>query len=153
MTVSLIPTNANIVTKHVFYKVKKLVDGPLTLILRIAVHGRKQPDKEILMTDGVTCPMPGIRILLSLTIVFRWILGKIDFKSALLQTSAHRNVYVLLYRVHCKFRRRHYWLLLSVASGLANEGAKWHQLSDDFLQVLYFGQIVQAPQLFYMKTA
>ena len=150
VTVSQVPKDANIVTSHVLYKVKKCDDASLTLKARIAVHGNKDRDKDILKTDSATCPPVGIRILLSLATIYRWIVAKIDFKSAYLQTEAERNVYIVPPR-ECKTRYQQYWLLLSAAYGLANAGAKWQQLSDDVLRASGFKQLVYVPQLFYKE--
>lgn len=148
--VSRVPKNANIVSSHVLYKVKKCDDNSLTLKARIAVHGNKDRDKHALKTDSATCPPVGIRILLSLSTIYRWTLAKIDFKSAFLQTEARRDVYMVPPR-ECKTRHQHYWLLLSAAYGLANAGAKWQELSDDVLRGFGFSQLVYVPQLFYKK--
>lgn len=153
--ISKIPEGANVINSHVFYRFKKCDDYSLVLKARIAPHGNEDKDKLSLKTDSATCLLTGIRLLLSLALVNKWILAKIDFESAFLQTGdATRDVYVVLPR-ECTIRYRFYWLLLASAYGLVNASAKWQALSDNLLSSLGFIQLVYVPQLFYRinKTA
>ena len=148
---SQVPKKANVVTSYVLYEVKRCDDGSLTLKARIAVHRNKDREKDSLKNDSATCLSVGSQTLLSLATIFSWTLGKIDFKSAFLQTQTKRDLYVVPPR-ECRTRYRHYWLLLSAAYGLANAGAKWQQVSDDELRGFGFVQSVQVLQLFCLKS-
>jgi len=145
-----VPKNANIITSHVIYKVKINDDGSKKMKARIAPHGNKDKLRHTLKTDSAMCPPTGIRLLLSLTTIFKWPLAKIDFTSAFLQTGeAKRDVYVVPPR-ECP-NRANYWLLLTAAYGLVNANAKWQEHSDEFLRSIGFLQLVYVPQLFYIK--
>ena len=148
--VSMIPENATVITSHVIYKVKRKDDGSLKMKARIAPYGNKDSQKFDLKTDSSVCPPTGIRILLSLAVIFQWCLAKIDFKSAFLQTGdAQRDVYVIPPRESGD--RQHYWLLLTAAYGLVNANAKWQQHSDYLLKSIGMKQLVYVPQLFYKR--
>ena len=148
--ISSVPADANVISSHVIYKVKLLDDNSLQMKSRIAPHGNKDHDRAELKTDSATCPPTGIRILFSVTVIFGWVLVKIDFVSAFLQTGkALRDVYVIP-----PYESRDsavYWLLLTAAYGLVNANAKWQKLSDECLRMLGFKQLVYVPQLFYKK--
>eukprot|EP00178_Gracilaria_changii_P001336 TRINITY_DN1187_c0_g1_i1.p1 TRINITY_DN1187_c0_g1~~TRINITY_DN1187_c0_g1_i1.p1 ORF type:complete len:639 (-),score=88.06 TRINITY_DN1187_c0_g1_i1:5196-7112(-) len=147
--VDAVPEDANVIHSHVFYKIKKCDDGSFVLKARIAPHGNEDRDKAQLKTDSASCPPVGIRLLLSVAVINRWSLAKIDFKSAFLQTGeATRDVYMIPPR-ECETRRRFYWLLLAAAYGLVNASAKWQKLSDSLLRTLGFSQLVWVPQVFY----
>lgn len=147
--VSAVPDNANIISSHVIYKIKKNDDGSYKMKARIAPHGNKDKERENLKSDSATCPPTGIRVLLSIASLLQWPLAKVDFTSAYLQTGpALRDVYVIPPR-ECR-NRSNYWLLLTAAYGLVNAGAKWQDMSDDLLRSLGFKQLRYIPQLFYI---
>ena len=148
--ISAVPPNANIISSHVIYKVKLKDDGGLEMKSRIAPHGNKDEQRFDLRTDSATCPPTGIRIVTSIARIFKWILVKIDFKSAFLQTGkALRDVYVI--PPYESRDRQFYWLLLTAAYGLVNANAKWQKQSDDCLRDLGFKQLLYVPQLFYIQ--
>ena len=148
--VSKIPKNSNVITSHVLYKIKTLDDSSLLCKDRIAPHGNKDKYKESLKTDAQTCPPIGLRILLSICVIFNWSLVKINIKSAFLQSgSAERDVYVVPPRECVK--KGFFWLLLTAAYGLVNANAKWQDHSDSFLRDLGFVQLAYVPQLFFRK--
>ena len=94
--VSKVPSDANVITSHVIYKVKLNDDASLKIRARIAPHGDKDTDQYQLKTDFSVCPPTGIWILLSLASFFKFCACKIDFKGAFLQRGdAMRDVYVV----------------------------------------------------------
>jgi len=152
INVKSVPSNANVITSHVIYKVKANDDGSLKMKARIAPHGNKDRERQDLKTDSATCPPTGIRILLSIASLMKWPLAKIDFTSAFLQTgNAERDVYVVPPR-ECG-DRSNYWLLLTAAYGLVNANAKWQKQSDDVLRSFGFNQLVYVPQVFFAEDA
>eukprot|EP00737_Agarophyton_chilense_P004392 gb/GEZJ01005506.1/.p1 GENE.gb/GEZJ01005506.1/~~gb/GEZJ01005506.1/.p1 ORF type:complete len:142 (-),score=23.29 gb/GEZJ01005506.1/:1729-2154(-) len=109
--VTKVPKEANIIKSHVFYKVKNCDDDSQVLKARIAPHGNKDKDKLNLKTDSATCPSFGIRMLLSVSVLCKWILANIDSKTAFLQTGdTRRDVYVIPLR-ECFEIKKFYWLL------------------------------------------
>ena len=71
-SVNKVPKGSNLITSHVIYKVKANDDGPLKMKARIAPHGNKDKDRDLLKTDSAQCPSTGIRILVSIaTIMLR----------------------------------------------------------------------------------
>lgn len=148
--VSKIPANANTVSCHTIYKIKYDDDKKLMLKARIAPHGNEDSLKDELRSDRSMCAPTFVRILLSLSTMFKWRLTKIDVKSAFLQTgSAERDVYVR--PPHESAIKSHYWLLLTAAYGLVNANAKWQVLSDSLFCDIGLTQLRHVPQLFYMK--
>ena len=129
VSVNKVPKGSNLVTSHVIYKVQANDDGSLKMKARIAPHGNKDKDRDLLKTDSAQCPPTGIRILVSVATIMKWPFAKIDFVSAFLQTGdAKRDVHVISPR-ECR-RRSNYWLLLTSAYGLVNANAKWQEHCD-----------------------
>ncbi|PXF41606.1 hypothetical protein BWQ96_08672 [Gracilariopsis chorda] len=147
--VSQIPDDANFIRSHVFYKIKRCDDDSFVLKSRIAPHGNEDKGKHALKTDSATCPPVGIHILFSIASIRQWVLAKIDFKSAFLQTGFATREVCMVQPRECTSRYRFYWLLLTAAYGFVNASAKWQQLSDNLLRSLGFLQLVWVPQLFY----
>lgn len=76
MHVSQIPKDANVVTSHTMYKVKDLDDGDKLLKGCIAPgsgapHGNQDNEKENMKTDLATCAPIGMRILITLAVIFQ----------------------------------------------------------------------------------
>ena len=91
-----LPKNSNVITSHVIYKVKANDYGSFKMKARIAPHGYKDKDKDMLNNDSPQCPPTGKRILLSISTIMKWPLAKIDFASAFLQSgNATSDVYLV----------------------------------------------------------
>lgn len=113
-----VPSNENVVSSHVRYKVKQNDDGTLKLKARIAPHGNEKNVKEVLTKDCTTCPSIVLRIVESIALLFGWTIYKADVNSAFRQTeAADRDVYMKLPR-KSRLRSIHQWLLLTAAYGL-----------------------------------
>lgn len=150
--VSKIPKSSNTITSHAFYKCKQTDDGSIIVKTRIAPPGNKDKEKEGLKTDSAVCSPLGIRVLLTLAVIFRFVIAKIDARSAFLQTGeAMRDVYVIPPR-ECK-SRMYYWLLETAVYGLVNSNAKWQMKSDNLFFDIGFLQCTHIPQLFYISEA
>ena len=118
---------------------------------RIAPHGHKDVLRFKLKTDSATCPPTEIRITPSTARIEQWIITKIDFISAILQTGkALRDVYVIP-PYESRDKNVFYWLLLAASFGFVNSNAKWQEHSDECLQDLGFKQLLYVPQLFYIN--
>ena len=90
---------------------------------RIAPYVNKDNDLDNLKTDLFQFSPTGIRILTSIATMMQWLISKIDFVSAFLQTGdARRDVSVIAPR-ECR-KRSFNWLLLTSAYGLAKANAK-----------------------------
>lgn len=130
--ISKVPPHANIVRSHVLYKFKLNDDETLKLKARIAPYGNVDSEKQNLKTDCCICPPTGIRMLLSISNIFKWSIIKIDVTSAFLQTGeAQKDVLVILPKG--SNGKSHYWLLLSATYGLVNANAKFQAQSDELL--------------------
>ena len=113
-----------------------------------SLHMETKTRIALILTDSSQCPPTGIQILTSIATVMKWLISKIDFVSAFLQTGdAKRNVYVIPPR-ECR-RRSYYWLLLTSAYGLVNANAKWQEHCDHLFISLGLTQSRYVPQLFY----
>jgi len=150
--VTRVPIGSNVISSHVLYKVKMLDDGTKMLKARIAPHGNKDRERDNLKTDSATCSPVGMRLILSIAVIKKWNLAKIDFKSAFLQSGqAIRDVYVKPPRESKE--KFVYWLLLTAAYGLVNASAKWQEEIDGSLKILGFHQLIYVPQLFYKRDS
>ena len=148
---SKVPTNANVISSHILYKIKQRDDGSLTCKARIAPHGNEDRDRLNLKTDSACCPPIGIRVLFSVCQLYRWHLSKIDIKGAFLQSgNAQRDVYVIPPR-EC-YDRQFIWLLTVATYGLVNANSKWQIHSDQTFFDLGLHTTVFIPQLFHVIT-
>lgn len=92
---SELPPRANLIRSHVIYKIKVIGDGMLKRSARIAPHGNEVSLKEFTCTDCASCASTGVRLLLSVCVIHKWVLAKVDAKTAFLQSgSTQRAVYV-----------------------------------------------------------
>ena len=93
---STVPSNANVISSHVIYKIKVNDDESLKLKARIAPHGNEDSLKHEMRADCSMCAPMGIRLLISIATIYKWRLTKVDVKSAFLQTgAAERQVFVI----------------------------------------------------------
>lgn len=67
-----VPKNANIISSHVIYKIKISDDASLKLKARIAPHGNEDSFKFDLKSDCAMCSPCGMRIILSLSSLYKW---------------------------------------------------------------------------------
>lgn len=79
-----VPHDANIISSHVFYKVKKNDDHSLKIKAQTAPHGNEERIRNELRTECCMYSLTGIRIILSLATLHKWRLSKVDVKSAFL---------------------------------------------------------------------
>lgn len=92
---SKIPSNANVIGSHALNKIEVLDYGELYCKEIIAPHGNYDKKRSTLKTDSLTCPLIGFCMLLSVPVLMRWNLTKVDVKSAFLQYGeASRDAYV-----------------------------------------------------------
>lgn len=75
--VDKVPKSANIITNYVIYNVKAEDDGTLKMEARIAPHGNKDKEWESLKTDSSQCPSTGVRILISIATIMKWLISKL----------------------------------------------------------------------------
>lgn len=87
LPISSAPTKPNIISSYGIYKVKLRDDNTLQVKVRDAPNGNKDIKRCKLKTYFATCPPTGIRIFLSISRIFKWILVKAYFKSVFLQTE------------------------------------------------------------------
>lgn len=147
-----IPDNANVVSSHVFSKVKTNDENSLKMKARIAPHGNHDHQKNELKTDSAACPPIGIRMILSLPAIFQWGLAKTYFKNGFLQTvKVLRDVYLIPPKESSD--KNHLWLLLTAAYGLVHANAKWQALSDNILSSYGFKQLRYVTQLVYLQDS
>ena len=83
--------DSNAIASHVLDKIKTLDDISRLCKARIAPHGNKDKYKEHLKRDTQTCPPIGLRIVLSICVIFNWSLVKIDIKSAFPESGLWYN--------------------------------------------------------------
>ena len=117
VSVDKVPKGSNVITSHVIYKVKANDDGKLKMKARIAPHGNKDKDRDLLKTDSAQCLPTGIRILISIAMIMKWLLAKINFFSAFLQTGDAKPDVCAITPQECN-RISSYWLLLTSAYNL-----------------------------------
>ena len=150
VTRDTVPSNANVISSHVIYKIKLNDDNSLKLKARIAPHGNQDSMKTDLRSDCCMCSPTGLRIVLMIASLHKWKLAKADVKNAFLQTGlAERDVYVIPPKE--SYNRKSLWLLLTAAYGLVNANSKWQLQSDSALTNMGLQQSRHVPQLFTLK--
>ena len=65
------PKGSNIITSHVIYKVEEIDDGSLKMKAKIAPHGNKDKDRDLLKTDSAQFPPTDKRILVSIATIMK----------------------------------------------------------------------------------
>lgn len=94
--VSLVPKNANVISSHVIYTLKVNEDKSLSIRARIAPHGNEDSLRHELKSDCSMCSPSGIRFVLAIAALCKWITTKADAKSAFPKTGkAERDVFVI----------------------------------------------------------
>lgn len=145
-----VPTDSNVISSHVLYKLKLNDDNSLKLKGRIAPHGNQDSMKMDLRSDCCMCSPTGLRLVLMLAALNKWRIVKADVKNAFLQTGlAERDVYVIPPKESTN--RKSLWLLLAAAYGLVNANSKWQLQSDKALTTMGLEQSRHIPQLFTFK--
>lgn len=145
--ISNVPSDANIISFHMAYKIKTEDDGFLQLKARIASHGKKNAMKHMMKSDCAMCSPIGIRLILAIAAIMRWNVTNADVKSAFLQTGrADRNVYVLSSPESNE--QQHYWLIHFAAYGLVSANIKFPAQSDDLINNAGLSHLAYVQQLF-----
>lgn len=91
-----VPADANVISSHVLYKVKKDNDESLRLKARIPAHGIEDSTRNDLRSDCSMSAAHEVRIRLSTAVPRKWTLIKLDVESTILQTGAPaRELYVI----------------------------------------------------------
>lgn len=80
--------DANVVSSHVLYKIKKSVDGSLKLKSSIAPYGNEDDMKSMLTNDSTVFSPTGLRITEFIASFFGWGLYKADIKTAFQRAGA-----------------------------------------------------------------
>lgn len=123
----------------------------LKLKARIAPHENEKSLKSELRSDCSMSASMSVRILVSIAVLWKWRLSRVEAKSAFLQTgAAERSVHVIPRRKSAD-RFRFLWLLLTALYGLANANAKSQVQSDNLVLDNRLHQEIDVPQLFYQQ--
>ena len=148
--ISDIPPGAKVIGSHVVYRLKKTDAGDYKFKARLVVHGNEDIDKKSIRKDSATARLTTIRLILSMAVLFRLMLGKIDIKAAYFQSgSISRRIYVRPPREMLLFRTL--WKLLSLPYGIAEAGRQWQLTSDEFLYSIGMEAVYALPQCFMLK--
>lgn len=80
----MVPMDANVISSHVVYKVKKDGDSSLTLKARICPHGDRDTMKDDFRNDSAMAQYCVIPVMLSIASMFKCKLRFVDMKGAYL---------------------------------------------------------------------
>ena len=148
--VSSISPGSNIVGCHVVYKVKREDDGTFTFKARLVLHGNEDASKDDIRKDSATAHLSTIRLILSLAVIYRFKLAKIDIKAAYFQSGPiRRRIFVRPPRDLLLHRSA--WRLLRLPYGIAEAGRQWQLTSDDFMHSIGMEEVYALPQCFMLK--
>lgn len=129
-----LPPNANIISSHVGYKIKKEEDGKLRLKARICPHGNRDAMKDGIRKDSATAQFDVIRLMLSLATILSFNLGVVDVSGAYMQSGPiKRNIYVRPPREWDGTPRGKVWYLLKLPYGIVEAGRQWALVIEDWL--------------------
>lgn len=99
-------------------------------------------------SDFYMCSPTGVRILVKVSALLKWVMNKLDAITAFLQPgSAERAVHVIPPKSYKELR--FLWLLLVAVHGLVNSEAKWQVPYDQAITELGVIQSKMIPHLFY----
>lgn len=130
---SELPSEANVISSHVVFKIKTNDDSSLKLKGRIVVHGNRDADRDLVRSDCAAADMMLIRLVISLTTIMGFNLGSADIKGAYMQSGPiQREVYVRPPK-DCYRRRGYVWRLLKLPYGMVDAGRQWLLRVEDWL--------------------
>jgi len=151
-----IPRNANVISSHFFFKLKK-IDGEgdkLELKCRCVPHGNRDKIKQELRSDSSTAQFPVIRTLLSLAAYHKFTIAKLDIKGAYLQAGTlSRDIYVRP-PTSWMSNRHQLWKMLRPAYGLVESGRTWQLACESWMNESYgLVEVPGLPQLFVLSDS
>lgn len=128
-----VPFDANIISSHIIYKIKIDEKGTKRLKARLCPHGNRDRGKGTIRSDSSNVQFDIMRLLLSLTTVFRFRLGCIDVKAAYLQSGPiARDLYVRP-PTEYKHKRGSVWKLSKLPYGVCEAGRQWAKTIESWL--------------------
>lgn len=145
--------DANIVSSHSIFKVKKDDLGNMKLKGRIVIHGNHDADRDKVRADCAAADMAVIRMLISIGTCLGLTFGSADITGAYMQSGPiTREVYVRPPR-ECKRKRGVVWRLKKLPYGLADAGRQWSTKIEGWMQVeSKLERVFGVPQLFMKKS-
>lgn len=127
---ALMPVDANLLSTHFVFKIKKSENGERNLKARLVVHGNRDDEKDDVRKDAIAADMTTTRLVLALGMIMNFTFGVADIKGAYMQSGpAHREIFIIPPAAYKK-RRRVYWKLLALAYGVCDAGRQWLKTSD-----------------------
>lgn len=122
-------------------------DESLQLKARIALHRNEDSLTYEMISDCSICSLTGVHILTSIVSIRKWLMTKVNVKSAFLQTGkAERKVYVVPPK-EATDRFKLLWLLLVVSYSLVNTNARFQEQSDSLLLEPGMKRVIEVLQL------
>lgn len=146
------PDDANILSTHFVFNIKKSEQGHRTLKARLVVHGNRDEDKDDVRKDAMAADMMMTRLVIALGTIMRFTFGVADIKGAFMQSGpAQRDIYIIPPATY-RERRRVYWKLLALAYGICDAGRQWLKTSDTWItKDLGMKRLAGAHQLFIRR--
>lgn len=147
VTQNPVPSDTNVPSSHVLYKVKVNDDGSLSLKARMAPNGNEDIFESKREPDCCMCLSIGIRQFFSIAATRKWQVVIFDVDSAFMQSvRAQRDVYIIPSRESS--HRNEFRLLLAATYGLVNSNAKRPVESNSALYAFGLKKLSEASQLF-----
>lgn len=121
------PQDANLLSTHFVFKIKKDEEGERKLKARLVVHGNK--DNEI-RKDAIAAGMVITRLVMAVGMMIKFTFGVADIKGAYMQSGPFRRDIFIIPPGTYRKRGRVYWKLLALAYGVCDAGRQWLKTSD-----------------------
>lgn len=147
------PRDANLLSTHFVFKIKKTEQDERMLKARLVVHGNRDEEKDEVRKDAIAADMMMTRLVLALGMIMNFSFGVADIKGAFMQSGpAHRDIYIIPPAAY-KSRRKVYWKLLALAYGVCDAGRQWLKTSDSWIiKDMGMNRLTGAHQLFIKRN-
>lgn len=129
-----VPRDANVISSHWVYKIKKATNGTLRLKGRLVLHGNRDDEKDVIRKDSAAADMLIVRIVIAIGTLLGFSFASTDIKGAYMQSGPIlRHIYVRP-PSGLGFDRNTFWHLTKLPYGIVEAGRQWLRVVEDWMR-------------------